>query len=125
MGIQVQFLLGKPDDIHGPRITFGAKAGADILLFAKLQAGCFIIMERTQCFALFIYPDIQVVGYFEDAQAGFEVLDFHIRKIFEKSFLINISIKCMTYNSFKQKIPISFDRYIFLHLDIIDQKHLL
>jgi hypothetical protein len=46
MGIQVQFLLSKPDNIHGASIALGAKAGADILLFAELQAGSFIIMER-------------------------------------------------------------------------------
>jgi hypothetical protein len=53
------------------------EAGADILFLTELQAGCFVIMERTKGFALFIYPDIQAVGYFEDAQAGFKVLDFH------------------------------------------------
>jgi hypothetical protein len=67
MGIQLQFLFGKPDNIHGSDITLGAKTGADILLFAKLQAWRFIIMEWAQGFALLIYPDIQAVGYFEDA----------------------------------------------------------
>jgi hypothetical protein len=66
MGIQLQFLFGKPDNIHGTGIALGTEAGADIFLFTKLQAGGLVVMERAKGFALFIYPDIQAVGYFED-----------------------------------------------------------
>jgi hypothetical protein len=54
MGIQLQFLFGKPDNIHGAGIAPGAKAGGDVLLFAELQAGGLVVMERAVGFALFV-----------------------------------------------------------------------
>jgi transcriptional regulator with XRE-family HTH domain len=55
MGIQLQFLFGKPDNIHGTGIALGTEAGADIFLFTKLQAGGLVVMERAKGFALFFY----------------------------------------------------------------------
>jgi hypothetical protein len=82
VGIDFHVLLGQPDNVHRAGIAPGAKAGGYVLFFAELQAGGLVIMERAMGFALLVHLDAQAVGYFVDAQAGFEVLDFHTRKIF-------------------------------------------